>query len=214
MHHLVKSAAYLFIVVLTFLSGCKTADTSAIIEEAPESGVSVKVVTSEEGEKPFKATTTEIIVNSVVTAIDLQTREVVLLGDDGVEQSIIASEDARNLDQISIGDKVTIKYLENFTIKVVDGENIIPTTSSASGTIRSEKGEMPAGGVGTKKIEVFIVEEINLNANTFKLRNAKGAIKEFNSKDPQRLKDSSVGDAVILNTSNSVAIEVRKVTGE
>ena len=66
-----------------------------------------------------------VVAKAVVTAkvarIDHTTREVTLKADDGQEYSFVASEEARNLHQVKVGDTVTITYAEAFVYEVKKG---------------------------------------------------------------------------------------------
>jgi len=208
MNPLKKLGTPLFIVAATFLSACNTTDPAEIAAAVPEPELTVEVIKSEPGEKPFIATTSEIDVTAGVAAINHKTREVTIVNPDGVEQTFTASEDARNLDQVKVGDMVTIKYLENVTIAVMVGEGVDPSEITEQGVSRSDKGEMPAGVISETDVQSFIVEAIDLKANTFKLRNVNGDVKEFTARNPETLKDSAVGDAVIISTTQAIAIEV------
>ena len=187
MNHLKIIAAPLFIIAVTFLSACNNADPAKIAETVPAPEMSVEVIKSEPGEKPFIATTSEIDVTAGVTAINHKTREVTIVNADGIMQTFIASKDARNLDQVSVGDLVTIKYLENVTIVVMDGKGVNPSATTEVGTARSDKGDMPAGIISDTEVQSFIVEAIDIKANTFKLRDANGNVKEFTPREPLSL---------------------------
>ena len=63
-------------------------------------------------------------------------------------------------------------------------------------------------------VEIFMVEDINLENNTFKLKNVAGEINEFLARNPENLKKSKVGDSVIITTTEAVAIEVRELEAE
>jgi len=208
MNQLKKFGTPFFIIAATFLSACNTTDPAEVAETVPAPELSVEVIKSEPGEKPFIATTSEIDVTAGVTAINHKTREVTIVNADGLEQTFTASEEARNLDQVEVGDMVTIKYLENVTIAVIAGEGANPSATDELGVSRSDKGEMPAGVISETEIQSFIVEEIDLKANTFKLRNVNGDVKEFTARQPQNLKDSAVGDAVVISTTQAIAVEV------
>ena len=211
MNPLKKLSTPLLIVAVTFLSACNSTDPSKIAETVPAPQMSVEVIKSEPGEKPFKATTSEINVTAGVTAINHKTREVTIVNSDGVMQTFIADKNARNLDQVAVGDMVTIKYLENVTVVVMSGEGVNPSQASEVGMSRSDKGELPAGVISDTEVESFIVEAIDIKANTFKLRNADGDVKEFTAADPQVLKDAEVGDAVVISTTQAIAIEVTEL---
>jgi hypothetical protein len=75
---------------------------------------------------------------------------------------------------------------------------------------RAKKGETP----GMAKMDVTavsaIIEEINLEANTFKLKNASGEVKEYEARKPENLKKVAVGDLVIITLTQGFSIVVEK----
>ena len=58
------------------------------------------------------------------------------------------------------------------------------------------------------------VEEINIEANTFKLKGPAGEIREYEARDPENLKKADVGDLVVITYSEAIAISVEKTTAE
>jgi hypothetical protein len=58
------------------------------------------------------------------------------------------------------------------------------------------------------------VEEINIEANTFKLKGPAGEIREYEARDPENLKKAEVGDLVVITYSEAIALSVEKTTAE
>ena len=58
------------------------------------------------------------------------------------------------------------------------------------------------------------VEEINLEANTFKLKGPEGNIEELTARDPDNLKLADVGDLVVITFTEAMAIAVEHTTPE
>jgi hypothetical protein len=58
------------------------------------------------------------------------------------------------------------------------------------------------------------VEEINLEANTFKLKGPSGEIKEYTARNPENLKKAEVGDIVVITYTEAIALSVEKTTAE
>ena len=58
------------------------------------------------------------------------------------------------------------------------------------------------------------VEEINIEANPFKLRGPSGLVKEYEAQNPENLKKAEVGDIVVITYTEGVAISVEKSTAE
>lgn len=164
--------------------------------------------------KPSIHTSTTTQVTAVVEAINHETREVTVKRADGEIISFVASEEARNLDQVSVGDVIHAKYVESMTIEVVANDGYEPAAGGVATMARSDKGEMPGVVATDTTVVTATVEEINLEANTFKLKGPLGNINEFTARDPENLKRAEVGDLVVITTTEGMAISVEKGTAD
>ena len=165
-------------------------------------------------EKPSISASQTLVVTSQVEAINHETREVTLRHTDGETVTFTASEEARNLGQVSVGDIVTVEYLEEVSIQVVAAEGGEAGAAELAAVARTKKGEMPGVAAIDSSIEVLTVEEINIEANTFKLKNAAGEVNQFTARDPENLKRSAVGDLVVVTVTRAVAISVEAAPGD
>jgi hypothetical protein len=176
--------------------------------------LSCAVVSADEDQAPmskpaiYTSTTTQI--TAVVEAINHETREVTVKRADGEIISFVASEEARNLDQVSVGDIINARYVQTMSIEVIENDGYEPAAGGVATVARSEKGEMPGMVATDSMVVTATVEEINLEANTFKLRGPAGNINEFTARDPENLKRAEVGDLVIITTTEGMAISVEK----
>ena len=93
-------------------------------------------------------------------------------------------------------------------------ENIKTEAGNSSATVRSEEGDMPAAASFESKRLIFFIEDINIEENTFKLKDAEGVVTEFIAKNPENLKKAAVGDAVIAKVTAMVAISVESAPME
>ena len=75
-------------------------------------------------------------------------------------------------------------------------------------------GEMPGAVVMDAVVITATVEEINLEANTFKLKGPEGNIQEYTARDPENLKKAAVGDIVVITQTEAIALSVEKATSE
>jgi len=73
---------------------------------------------------------------------------------------------------------------------------------------RTAEGEMPGLTAFNAQSVTATVEEINLEANTFKLKGPDGTVTEYAARNPHDLRRSAVGDLLIITTSEAVAISV------
>ena len=165
-------------------------------------------------DKPSMSASQTATVTAVVEAINHETREVTLRGPEGNAMSFVASEDARNLDQVSVGDIVTAEYIESISIEVFAGDGSEPGAGEVTVAGRTEKGEMPGAAVMDAVVITATVEEINIEANTFKLKGPAGEITEYTARDPENLKKAEVGDIVVITITEAMALSVEKTSKE
>ncbi len=159
-------------------------------------------------DKPFLVTSQTMKISAKVEAIDHESRVVTLRRPQGDTVTFTASPEARNLDQVSVGDIVTAEYVETLSIEVVANEGMEPESGELSAVARTEKGEMPGLIAVDTRIVTATVEEINLETNTYKLKGPDGTVNEYAARNPENLKRAAVGDLVIMTFTESVAISV------
>lgn len=159
-------------------------------------------------DKPFLVTSQTMKISAQVEAIDHKSRVVTLRRPQGDTVTFTASDEARNLDQVSVGDIVTAEYVETLSIEVVANEGMEPESGELSAVARTEKGEMPGVIAVDTQIVTATVEEINLETNTYKLKGPDGTVNEYVARNPENLKRAAVGDLVIMTFTESVAISV------
>jgi Cu/Ag efflux protein CusF len=159
-------------------------------------------------EKPSFFASQTMKITARVEAIDHETRVVTLRRPQGDTITFTAGEEARNLDQVAVGDIVNAEYEEILSIEVVANDGTEPAKLELGGMERSAEGEMPGLAAFDAQQVIATVEEINLEANTFKLKGPDGTVNEYVARNPDNLRRSEVGDLVIITTSQAVAFSV------
>ncbi|MEM1412523.1 MAG: hypothetical protein AAGH19_09200 [Pseudomonadota bacterium] len=166
-------------------------------------------------EKPSMSASRTMTMGATVAAIDQETREVTLRGPEGDEVTITASPDVRNLAQIEVGDRVFAEVYEEIAIQVfANPEGLEPNAGEFLAEARAAEGEMPGGAVMDTVVITAVVEEINLEANTFKLRGPEGNIREFAARNPDNLRRAEVGDLLVITITQAMGIMVEHPSGE
>jgi Cu/Ag efflux protein CusF len=159
-------------------------------------------------EKPSFFASQSVKVTALVEAIDHETRVVTLRRPQGDTITFTASDEARNLDQVAVGDIVNAEYEEILSIEVVANDGREPEKLELAGVTRTPEGAMPGMAAFDAQQVIATVEEINLEANTFKLKGPDGTVNEYVARNPDNLRRSEVGDLVIITISEAVAISV------
>jgi hypothetical protein len=165
-------------------------------------------------DKPSLYTSQTVTLTAVVEAINHETRDVTLRGPEGNSVSFVASEDARNLGQVKVGDIVKAEYEQSMSIEVFANDGSEPGAGQLAVAGRSEEGAMPALTAVDAMVVTATVKEINIEANTFKLKGPDGEINEFEARNPENLKKAAVGDLVVITYTEAIAISVEKSTAE
>ncbi len=163
-----------------------------------------------EMERPSMSTSRTMTVSAVVEAIDHETRVVTVRKADGEEITFTASEEARNLGQVAVGDILRAEYVETLSIEVMANEGFEPEAAGAAAMARTKEGQMPGVAAMEQAVITAVVEEINLENNTFKLREPDGSVREYVARVPENLKRAKVGDLVVITVTNTVAIVVEE----
>lgn len=147
---------------------------------------------------------------AIVDAINHETREVTLRSRDGKAVNFVVSKEAHNLDQVSVGDYVVTSFNETINIQVHSSEDAKAEVSAAAAIARAEKGDKPGMAATEQLVMTAIVEDINIEANTFKLKGPQGDIDEYTARNPENLKKAKVGDLVTMTYTKSIALTVEK----
>jgi len=165
-------------------------------------------------EKPSFSASQSMTVTALVEAIDHETRVVTVRKPDGEAITFTASDEVRNLAQVSVGDYLVAEYVETVSIEVMANDGMEAEAAEASAMARTEEGEMPGFAAMDAMVVAATVEEINLETNTFKLKEPDGSINEYRARNPENLKRAAVGDLVVTTVTASVAIVVEEQPAE
>lgn len=90
-------------------------------------------------DRPSFSASQTITTAAVVTAINKETRVVTLQQDDGEEITFTASDEVRNLDQVSVGDILVAEYVETISIEVMANDGMEAAAAGAAAMARTEK---------------------------------------------------------------------------
>ncbi len=174
----------------------------------------LSVTIAQAGEEPAEQAKISIFssqsvqITAVVEAIDHETREVTLRGPEGNAVTFTASEEARNLGQVKVGDIVHAEVIQSMQIDVFANDGMEPAAIEIAALGRTAKGDMPGAVAIDTQIITATVEEINIEANTFKLKGPDGSVNEFVARNPENLKKASVGDLVVITYTEAMALSV------
>jgi len=164
---------------------------------------------SDNGGTPGRVSVDVIKLTGTVKAVDLDKKTVTVEGSSGRVETIDAKE-ARNLDQVKVGDKVTVTYTQALAVFVRKSDEP-PSTSEKQTVQLAPKGEKP-GGVVARTVELTgTIQSVDAQKRMVEVRVPAGDVRTFKV-DPRvkNLEQVKKGDQVVLRYTESVALSVVK----
>lgn len=174
-------------------------------------GISLAADQAEQGDKGAAPGNVVMVEKTTVTAevkaIDKSARLVTLQTPDGETRIIQVPEEARNFDQIKVGDQVTIDYLQTVAVDIRKAGEPRPPSASASVEV-APKGEKPSGRMVRTREMTANVEAVDPAKHTVTLKGPEGN-KQTLAVDPRvDLGKINVGDKVDVQLTEALALKV------
>jgi hypothetical protein len=163
-------------------------------------------------EKPSFSATQTVQLTASVVGIDREANTVTLKGPEGNARTLEAQP--YNMKKIDIGDTVNVEYAQHMTIEVFANDGMEPGAGVMGAMGENKEGETPAAMEMITTVATATVEEINIEANTFKLKWPGGEIKEYEAQNPENLKKADVGDLVVTTYTEAIALTLNEVSDE
>ena len=151
--------------------------------------------------------------SATVEAISMTTREVTLKGKDGHVQTIKVGPEARNLDQVHVGDKVTVSYYESFTAQMRLHDKPNEGFQNAAGAVRAGAGEKPGGAAAQSVASTVTIDAVDLAGNTVTFHRPEGVGITLPIRSPEGhafVSKLKKGDVVDIMYTEALAIDVTK----
>jgi hypothetical protein len=166
-----------------------------------------------ETEKPSKVLDlTEVTTIMVVKQIDLPQRLFTLDYGDGNEIVVEAADDVANLDKIVVGDKVSVTYLSSKAVYVTSPDKDRPPVASSRSVEVDSKDGKPRKFTVDIIEKTSTVEALDLATRTATLKDHEGKVHTVQvADDVQNLENVKVGDQVIYQFTEAVAVDITKV---
>ena len=148
-------------------------------------------------------------ITATVEAIDYDKRTVDLKGPKGNVVTLKVGPDAKNFNQVKVGDRVTARYFDSIAIQVRK-PNEPPFAEQGSSVQVAPKGAKP-GVIAVETSEMTaVVDAINYKTRTVTLRGPQDktvTLKVDNS--VKRLNEVKKGDEIVIRRTEAMAIDVK-----
>src|SRR5688572_23259202 len=145
---------------------------------------------------PGKATVAQAqTITATVEAVDAAQRQITLKGPKGKVVPLTVGPDVRNLEQVKVGDRVAVRYLEALTLTLKKDGKELRTATKASDAARAKAGERPGGAVAEQVTVIADVTAVDTKTGIVTLKGPKQVV-DLHVVDPEQLKLIKVGDQI------------------
>ncbi|MBC8722401.1 hypothetical protein F6X37_12545 [Paraburkholderia sp. 31.1] len=164
--------------------------------------------------EPGKVTVSGTVkTTATVVGIEPATRTVLLKDPKGKVVQVVVGEEARNFDQIKVGDVVKAEYSQALTIMLKKGN--APLTANETQTLeRTPAGAKPGGSASREVTIMANVIAVNHQSGAVTLKGPQGNTVDLIVQDPEQLKRIKKGDQIQAVYTEAVAISVEPVAGK
>jgi Cu/Ag efflux protein CusF len=147
---------------------------------------------------------------ATVQAIDQATRKVTLKPESGEAFDFVAGPQVKNLAQVSVGDTVTVEYVESIAIEVRRADGTQPSVAVGVAGGAAKPGEKPAGAVGDQVTVSAVILAIDTATLRVTVKGPQGKVRVLQVKDPKKLENVKVGDMIYATYTEALGISVDK----
>jgi hypothetical protein len=188
---------------------------SAILIGAAPLVAGAQSATSDVTTSPGKVGVSETVkMTATIVSIDLASRDLLLIDSTGKMHKVNVSDQARNLDQVKVGDKVYAEYTEAISLQLKKrGSGALPPANAQVATIRAPQGMKPGGAVGRKVTAFATVVAVNGAKQLVTLRGPLGNEYDLQVPDLAQLTSVKKGDEVEVVYTEALAISVTAAPG-
>lgn len=161
------------------------------------------------GGKPGAVIVEVIKLTGTVKAVDLEKKTATVEGSGG-RTVVVNAKNARNLDQVKVGDKVNLEFVEELALFVRKAD-APPSATEAQMVALAPKGQKPAGLMAETIELTGNVESIDSKKRTIAVKGPAGNVRTFKvDKAVKNFGQIKKGDQVVLRFTEAVALSVVK----
>jgi hypothetical protein len=150
-----------------------------------------------------------ITMRAKVDKVNVDKRQVTLLGSDGTTETLAVSNDVKNLAQLNRGDEVVVTYYQAVAFDVLKkGAKGDPATS-VEVVSTADEGQTPGGAALQTVTFVADVQKLDEANNTATLKGPEGNVRTVAIQNPAVFRKVKVGDRVEIRLAEAMAIDVQ-----
>jgi hypothetical protein len=135
---------------------------------------------------------------------------VTIKGSKGRVVDLKVGPEAKNLDQIKVGDGVIAKYYESIAFTLKKPGEVAEGPKAQQAVAAAKPGELPAAVVANQVTVTATIEDISPRKTYVTLKGPEGKTVDVKVKDPKNLEKVKVGDKIEITYTQAFAIALNK----
>jgi hypothetical protein len=150
-----------------------------------------------------------VTLTGTVEAVDMANKVVTIKGSKGRTIDLKVGEEAKNLNQVKVGDKVVAKYYESIAYRLKkpgEAEGV----KTEEGMATAKPGEVPAAVLANQVTVTATIQDISPKKTYVTLKGPDGKTVDVKVKDPKNVEKLKVGDQVVITYTQAFAIALDK----
>jgi len=147
-------------------------------------------------------------VTGTVTAIDLAKREVTVKGPKGRVETMTVGPDAKNLDQVKVGDKVVVRFYRGVALTYLPPGTPAPGTEVSGTAEAAPKGAKPGGEAQVTVRGTVTVKAIDMKSRIVTLVGPEGGEYRVKAGSEVQLDKLKIGDKIYAVYQEGIALSV------
>jgi len=172
-------------------------------------GVGAMAQDKDPAKKPGAKRERVTTLTGTVEAVDMANRVVTIKGSRGRVVELKVGPEAKNLDQVKVGDKVVAKYYESIAYRLKKPEEAEGATAEQA-VAKAKPGEVPAAVVANQVTVTATIEDISPKKTYVTLKGPEGKMVDVKVMDPKNIEGLKVGDQVVITYTQALAIALDK----
>lgn len=149
---------------------------------------------------------------AVITAIDLETREVTLQGPNGESFTLDAQEEVVKLEDVKVGDAVVVTYLAALESQLREptAEEIAEPWLELDEEVVSDDAAHP--GIADMRVirAVVTIEEMNPELGAVTIKDSRGKLHVIGGVEPEKMEGVTIGQSAVMVFSQALALTLQK----
>ncbi len=155
-----------------------------------------------------------VAVEARIEAIDVETKEVTLLGPQGNYVTVVAQEQVVSLADLNVGDMVAAEYIASLEGEVREPteEELANPWAVVTDKVATEVGaEHPLVGAARQIRAVCSIEAADRDAGYIMVKDSRGKLHTITDIEREKFEGVTLGDTIVIVYSEALAVGIEKV---